>query len=406
MEQQPRAPAGAGHPDRRRSLGGVGGLLLRGQGSRGSQQGAASPTGAQGSSSGAGGPGEERSAASHGSSGSGDLQHAPPQGSEPSHSSARSARRAAARRALARHPARGAGGGVDHQDEDEDYDDSGVEQGEGGDARAETGRELLARMQERGLADLQRQLEHLRRATAQHHAAVGRLEGAGGQEAAGSAGPSAVSPAAAVLAGRRGGPGGAGGSLAARLRRRTGEVENAVTRTPADEDDDAEVHPHVTCDGCGAGPPGCRRTGRVMKCADCEDFDFCARCYRDRERLGHPRGHRFQVRQAGGLLQFLESAMLEEALRRSAEGNAAARAAEEAAAAEARAAEALAKCARVPWSRGPKGGDEGECALCLEEYKEGEEVLKLGECGHLFHEECIGPWFHKAPTCPLCQQQV
>lgn len=217
----------------------------------------------------------------------------------------------------------------------------------------EAGQELLARMQE--LAQLQRQLEGLRRATSQR-----QTTGQGSEPAGEQASP--APGAGSVVAGLR-------GALAARLSRRA-----AATAAPAaaQEDNGDDVHPHATL--------------------------FQSR--RANSGQGEQRGTA-----PGFILQLLETAMLEEALRRSGEGDAASRAAEEAAAAEARAAEALARCSRVPWSRALKDGDDGECALCLDEYKEGEEVLKT-PCGHVFHEECLKPWFLKSTVCPLCQREV
>ncbi|KAG0345442.1 E3 ubiquitin-protein ligase rnf13 [Podila humilis] len=43
------------------------------------------------------------------------------------------------------------------------------------------------------------------------------------------------------------------------------------------------------------------------------------------------------------------------------------------------------------------------CAVCLDEFTEGEEVRTL-PCHHEFHCECIDPWLtRKSPTCPLCK---
>ncbi|KAF9580505.1 hypothetical protein BGW38_002834, partial [Lunasporangiospora selenospora] len=43
------------------------------------------------------------------------------------------------------------------------------------------------------------------------------------------------------------------------------------------------------------------------------------------------------------------------------------------------------------------------CAICIDEFSEGEEVRKL-PCGHEFHCECIDPWLmRKSSTCPLCK---
>lgn len=249
----------------------------------------------------------------------------------------------------------------------------------------------------RELAMLQRQLEGLQQTTATLHAALRRAERP---------------------------PGGEGGS---------GQPQEAVARRPRAgrraemeelEAEAAGTHPGVTCDGCGAGPP---LMGRVMKCLDCEDFDFCHRCYRRRDDLGHPRSHRFRGRApAAGLLglgsghalggsslsplmaappefmlQLLESAMLDEALRRSAEPDPR----EVQREAERRAAELVGRLPRVAWSCSLRGGHCEECALCLEAYSPGEEVLKL-QCGHLFHEACVTPWFSRSLRCPMCQQEL
>ncbi|KAG0562767.1 hypothetical protein KC19_9G169900 [Ceratodon purpureus] len=44
-----------------------------------------------------------------------------------------------------------------------------------------------------------------------------------------------------------------------------------------------------------------------------------------------------------------------------------------------------------------------ECAVCLEEFEEGEKGRTLPRCGHGFHLECIDMWLHSHSTCPLCR---
>eukprot|EP00445_Apocalathium_hangoei_P040743 CAMPEP_0203971724 /NCGR_PEP_ID=MMETSP0359-20131031/98623_1 /ASSEMBLY_ACC=CAM_ASM_000338 /TAXON_ID=268821 /ORGANISM="Scrippsiella Hangoei, Strain SHTV-5" /LENGTH=214 /DNA_ID=CAMNT_0050909709 /DNA_START=5 /DNA_END=649 /DNA_ORIENTATION=+ len=46
-------------------------------------------------------------------------------------------------------------------------------------------------------------------------------------------------------------------------------------------------------------------------------------------------------------------------------------------------------------------GDLVECELCLEDYQEGEEVLRM-PCMHFFHSKCVLPWMQKSYTCPVC----
>mmetsp|Transcript_13751 Transcript_13751/g.31409 ORF Transcript_13751/g.31409 Transcript_13751/m.31409 type:complete len:114 (-) Transcript_13751:158-499(-) len=42
-----------------------------------------------------------------------------------------------------------------------------------------------------------------------------------------------------------------------------------------------------------------------------------------------------------------------------------------------------------------------ECELCLEDYEEGDELLRM-PCMHLFHSKCVGPWLQKSYSCPVC----
>lgn len=43
-----------------------------------------------------------------------------------------------------------------------------------------------------------------------------------------------------------------------------------------------------------------------------------------------------------------------------------------------------------------------ECELCLEDYKAGDELMRL-PCMHAFHSGCVSPWLQKAGSCPVCQ---
>lgn len=47
------------------------------------------------------------------------------------------------------------------------------------------------------------------------------------------------------------------------------------------------------------------------------------------------------------------------------------------------------------------------CAICLDEYQEGEQ-LKILPCSHSYHCKCIDPWFSQAAqrSCPVCKQSV
>ncbi|CAN8315050.1 unnamed protein product [Cochlearia groenlandica] len=48
--------------------------------------------------------------------------------------------------------------------------------------------------------------------------------------------------------------------------------------------------------------------------------------------------------------------------------------------------------------------DETTCAICLDDLCEG--TMKLPNCRHRFHMECIGEWLTDSNTCPLCRKIV
>lgn len=44
------------------------------------------------------------------------------------------------------------------------------------------------------------------------------------------------------------------------------------------------------------------------------------------------------------------------------------------------------------------------CAVCLNEFKRGEEIRGLKICRHVFHRACLDGWIdHDQKTCPLCR---
>lgn len=45
------------------------------------------------------------------------------------------------------------------------------------------------------------------------------------------------------------------------------------------------------------------------------------------------------------------------------------------------------------------------CSVCQENFKIGDSVKTL-PCSHIFHSECIVPWFRVKDSCPLCRQPI
>jgi hypothetical protein len=50
-------------------------------------------------------------------------------------------------------------------------------------------------------------------------------------------------------------------------------------------------------------------------------------------------------------------------------------------------------------------GKADRCAICLSEYAEGDELVRVvPACGHFFHAECgVDGWLRARRTCPLCR---
>lgn len=44
-----------------------------------------------------------------------------------------------------------------------------------------------------------------------------------------------------------------------------------------------------------------------------------------------------------------------------------------------------------------------ECAICLAEFVNGDEIRELPECGHGFHLRCVDKWLASHSSCPSCR---
>ncbi|KAG8092985.1 hypothetical protein GUJ93_ZPchr0012g21563 [Zizania palustris] len=56
-----------------------------------------------------------------------------------------------------------------------------------------------------------------------------------------------------------------------------------------------------------------------------------------------------------------------------------------------------------------RGGGESaarDCAVCLLEFADGDELRALPLCGHAFHADCIDVWLRAHASCPLCRAAV
>ena len=50
-----------------------------------------------------------------------------------------------------------------------------------------------------------------------------------------------------------------------------------------------------------------------------------------------------------------------------------------------------------------EGGHCDCCAVCLEDYIDGDELLRMPNCSHVFHAACLEDWLTDNSTCPCCR---
>ncbi|XVF88129.1 hypothetical protein PTKIN_Ptkin19aG0025200 [Pterospermum kingtungense] len=53
---------------------------------------------------------------------------------------------------------------------------------------------------------------------------------------------------------------------------------------------------------------------------------------------------------------------------------------------------------------GAFAGDEGTCAICLEEFSM--DSCRKMPCSHVFHGHCIAQWLWRKRSCPVCRSQL
>ncbi|XP_057980041.1 NEP1-interacting protein 1 [Malania oleifera] len=53
-----------------------------------------------------------------------------------------------------------------------------------------------------------------------------------------------------------------------------------------------------------------------------------------------------------------------------------------------------------------KPHDKISCAICLQDFNNGDSARKLPSCSHFFHLDCIDAWLIRHGSCPMCRTEV
>ncbi|KZV89131.1 hypothetical protein EXIGLDRAFT_618511, partial [Exidia glandulosa HHB12029] len=46
------------------------------------------------------------------------------------------------------------------------------------------------------------------------------------------------------------------------------------------------------------------------------------------------------------------------------------------------------------------------CPICLDDYAQSDQVMRLTECTHWMHRSCLEQWLQNARSCPVCRMRV
>ncbi|KAG8380970.1 hypothetical protein BUALT_Bualt06G0071800 [Buddleja alternifolia] len=63
---------------------------------------------------------------------------------------------------------------------------------------------------------------------------------------------------------------------------------------------------------------------------------------------------------------------------------------------------------RIPVAVYGSGEEVGftDCAICLDEFLDGEKIRVLPKCSHCYHVNCVDTWLASNSSCPTCRQSL
>uniref|UniRef100_A0A8H7XJN0 RING-type domain-containing protein n=1 Tax=Psilocybe cubensis TaxID=181762 RepID=A0A8H7XJN0_PSICU len=69
-------------------------------------------------------------------------------------------------------------------------------------------------------------------------------------------------------------------------------------------------------------------------------------------------------------------------------------------------AEVIEKMEKAQYKDWATEDSDQRCPICLDDYNPTDPVLKLSNCSHWLHQECLQQWLQTANTCPVCRKSV
>ncbi|CAN6453520.1 unnamed protein product [Victoria cruziana] len=51
-------------------------------------------------------------------------------------------------------------------------------------------------------------------------------------------------------------------------------------------------------------------------------------------------------------------------------------------------------------------GHQASCAICLQDFEDGDAVRRLPQCRHIYHGACVDRWLSRRGSCPMCRKEI